>query len=234
MKGTFLCLLAAFLLSGGFAAAAQPVMTEITAAGTGRVALPPNIATVNATVETNSPGASEAVSRNNQIYDRIVAAVAKVGIAREDIALAYYSVRYNPQPPVMPANPTGERYGYTVSREFEVRVREIGNAGTITDACIGAGATSIAGISFGLADPAAARAQAIAKAVADARLSAEALARAAGLRIVSIKSIGYPDSGHAGPGMATIARVSPREPTNFDQSNVSETASVRIVFLAAP
>ncbi|HLY01010.1 MAG TPA: SIMPL domain-containing protein [Candidatus Cybelea sp.] len=235
MKRTFLCLLAAFWITGGLAAAAQPGVTEITASGTGTVALPPDIATVRAGLQTNASSASDAVSQNNAAYDRIVGGVAKLGIARADVALDYYNVRYNPRPQTMAANPTGEQFGYTVSRNFQVTVRRIGMAGTVVDACIDAGATDINGVTFGLADRVAARAQAISKAIADARANAETIARSAGLRIVSIKSIAYPDNGYAEPtGMATIARVTSRVSTDLDQSNVSESASVRVVFLAEP
>jgi uncharacterized protein YggE len=235
MKRTFLCLLAAFLLTGGLAAAAQPGVTEISTTGTGSVSLPPDIASVRASLQTNAASANDAVSQNNAIYDRIVAGLAKLGIARADVALEYYNVRYNPRPQVVPAISTGEQYGYTVARNFQVTVRKIAMAGTVTDACIDAGATEINGVSFALSDRAAARAQAIAKAIADARANAETIARSAGLRIVSIKSISYPDNGFAETA-GLIAHVTARSgvPTNLDQSNVSESASVRIVFLAKP
>jgi hypothetical protein len=85
--------------------------------------------------------------------------------------------------------------------------------GSVTDACIDAGATSINGMSFGLSDPGAARVQAITKAIA------------------------YSDIPNAvQPTFPVIARVSAGVgvPTNLDQSNVSESASVRVVFLAEP
>jgi uncharacterized protein YggE len=109
-------------------------------------------------------------------------------------------------------------------------------AGTVTDACIDAGATEINGVSFGLSDRIAARVQAITKAIADARTNAETIARSAGLRIVSIKSIAYPENGYAEEPGRLIARVTARAsvPTNLDQGNVSETASVRVIFLAEP
>jgi uncharacterized protein YggE len=236
MKRTFLCLLVAFFFAGSFAAAAQPGVTEISTSGTGTVALPPDTATVRAALQTNAASASDAVSQNNAIYDRIVAGLAKLGIARADVALEYYNVRYFPRPQVMPANPSGEQYGYTVARNFQVTVRKIAMAGTVTDACIDAGATEINGVSFGLSDRTAVRMQAINKAIAEARANAETIARSAGLRIVSIKSIAYPDNGYAEPPGMLIAHVTARSgiPTNLDQSNVSETASVRVVFLAEP
>ena len=127
----------------------------------------PDMATVDAGVDTNAANANDAISRNNVIYERVVAALERLGIARGEIALAYYNVNYNPPPRTAQPN-SGERYGYTVSRSFTVKVREIGKAGAVSDACTTAGATAINGVSFGLADSAGARASATVKAVADA------------------------------------------------------------------
>ncbi|HEX3368911.1 MAG TPA: SIMPL domain-containing protein [Candidatus Cybelea sp.] len=234
MKRTFFCLLFAVAATTAGALAAQTGVTEITASGTGSVSLPPDMATVNAAVDTNATRAEDAVSQNSQIYERIVAALEKLGIARGDVTLSYYNVNYNPPPQVMPPAPNGERYGYTVSRTFSVKVRSIGKAGAVSDACIGAGATSINGVSFGLADSSAARAQAIAKAEADARGAAQALARTANLRIVSVKSIELQNGGMVGPPVPMGAMARAAAPTVFDQSNVSVSVSVTVVFSAEP
>ncbi len=232
MKRTFICLLAALLAGTAGASAAPPPATEIAASGTGSVAMAPDIATINASVETNSENASDAIAQNNTIYDRVVAALTKQGVARADIALGYYNIRFLPRPSPMPPNAAAdERYGYTVSRSFVVKVRAIGQAGAMSDACIAAGATAINSIDFGLADPASARAEAIARAVADARRNADAVARAAGLHVVSIKSIEY--GGRPGVEPLMIARVS-AAPTQFDQSNVNVTVSLSAVFVAQP
>jgi len=233
MKRTFLCLLGAFAFATSSASAAPPAGTEITAAGTGSVSMPPNVATVTAVVETNAANADDAISQNNAAYSRIVSTLARTGIARGDIALAYYNVGYNPRPQVMPPDPTGERYGYTVSRSFSVKVRKIADAGRVSDACMSSGATAINGVSFGLADARGAREQATAKAVAEARANAEAIARAAELRIVRIKSIDLTNepSGPV-PLMRAAAMAAPA--TQLDQSNVNVTVSVTVVFVAEP
>ncbi len=232
MKRTFLCLLGAFALATG-GALADPTGTEITAGGTGSVSMPPDVATVTAAVETSSQNADEAISQNNASYNRVVAALEKSGVTRDDIALVYYNVSYNQPPQVTPPNPTGERYGYTVSRNFSVKVRQIGNAGRVSDACMSSGATAINGVSFGLSNPAVARERATANAVAAARANAEAIARAAALRIIGIKSIeltGEP----SGPVPLMRAAAMPSAPTQFDQSNVNVTVSVSVVFVAEP
>jgi len=230
MKRTLIALLAV-LAALGNTAGAFAATTEITASGTGSVSLPPDVATVAAAVETNAPNANDAIAQNNAAYDRIVSSLSKLGIARGDVALLYYNVSYNPRPATTAVAP-GERYGYTVSRSFSVKVRAIASAGQISDACIAAGATSIEGVTFGLANAGAARVQATEKAVAEARNNAQAIAEAASLRIVGIKSI---ELTGGGPGPVPLMRAAaPSATTRFDASNVNVTVSVSMVFLAEP
>ncbi|MBV9332813.1 MAG: SIMPL domain-containing protein [Candidatus Eremiobacteraeota bacterium] len=232
MKRTFFCLLLTLGVFGAQPVAAQAAGTEITASGSGSVSLPPDMATISAAVETNAENANDAIAQNNARYERIVAALAGEGVSRSDITLSYYNVNYNPRPQVMPPNPTGERYGYTVSRNFSVKVRKIGSAGRVSDACIAAGATAINGVTFGLSNPASARGEATQKAVAEARANAQAVAAAAGLQISSIKSI---ELGAGGAAPAPMMRVAAANaPTEFDQSNVNVTVFVTVVFLAGP
>jgi len=232
MKRTFFCLLAALAaVTSPAAVAAQTALTEITASGTASVTMPPDMATVDAGIETNSANANDAISQNNAKYERVVTALENLGIARSDITLAYYNVSYNPPPRVAQS---GERYGYTVSRNFTVKVAQIGKAGSVSDACTSAGATTINGVSFGLADSSAARSRATAKAVTEARANAETLAKAAGLRIISIKSIRL--GGMEPPAPIPMMRMAaaPSPPTEFDQSNVNVSVTVSVVFLAQP
>jgi hypothetical protein len=232
MKRTFLCLLAAFALSNAFAAAAQPV--EITASGTGTVVLAPDQVTVRAGIETNAESATEAVAQNNLIYERVVAALGKLGIGRDDVAFDYYSVNYTPRPQDTAAASPGMRYGYSISRTFSIRVRDLDKTGVVTDACIDSGATTISNVSFEVSDSGAARGKAIVKAIAEARTNAETMALAAGLHIVGIKSVEFLYAGQI-PGLHQIARVAALSgPTEFAQSNVNVSATVTVVFLAQP
>lgn len=231
MKRTFLCLLLALAVTGAGSAAAETSTTEITASGSGSVSLPPDMATIDAAVETNAANANDAIARNNEIYNRIVGALGRTGVARSDVTLAYYNVNYNPRPTGV-QNPSDGPYGYTVSRNFTVKVREIGRAGAVSDAAMASGATRINGVTFGLSNPSSARAEATAKAVAEARANANALAQAAGLRVVSIKSMELGGGGGPVPLMRAATALS--APTQFDQSNVNVSVSVSVVFLAEP
>lgn len=221
-----------FLLAPLPAAAATP--TELSVTGTGTVTLPPDLATVAATVETNSASVTDAIAQNNARYDRIVAALSRIGIARDDIRLSNYNVNYNPKPQVVTPDNTGVRYGYTVSRDFSIKVRKIGEAGKVVDACTAAGATGINGVSFGLADPAAARVRATETAVADARTGAETLARAAQLHLVSLKSLSLGGGPIVPQPVMRMAAGAIAPSTQLDQSDVIVTVSVDAVYLAQP
>jgi uncharacterized protein len=220
-----------FLLAALPAGAAAP--TELSVTGTGSITLPPDVATVAATVETNADSVTDAIGQNNARYDRVVAALSRIGIARDDIRLSNYNVNYNPKPQVASPDNNGVRYGYTVSRDFSIKVRKISEAGKAVDACTSAGATGIDGISFGLANPAAARVRAMEIAVADARARAETLAHAAQLRLLSLKSLSLGGGPIVPQPMMRVA-AGAMAPTQLDQSDVSVTVSVDAVYLAAP
>ena len=115
MKRTFICLLAALAVATSAVSAAQSGATEVTASGTGKRLHAARSCDLDVSVETNAPSASDATAQNNARYDRVVAAIAKLGIARTDIAMTYYNVSFNPPPRV--TQPTSsERYSATPSR----------------------------------------------------------------------------------------------------------------------
>jgi uncharacterized protein YggE len=208
--------------------------TEISATGSGSISLPPDVATVSANVTTNDPSADAAVAANNAIYGRIVTALTKLGIARDDVTLAAYTMNYNPRPHVLPPDAAEQRYGYTVSRDFNVKVRQVDAAGRVADACTHSGATSLGGVTFGVADTNEARGRAIALAVADARAKAQALASAAHLQLTTVKTMSVDDGGGVRPAFRLMAAAPNAAPTQFDQSNVDVAVSVNVTYAAQP
>ena len=222
----------AFFLSP-IAASAEP--TAITVNGTGTIALPPDQATVNATVTTNNDASDAAVSDNNARYDKIVASAVAAGAKRDEITLNYYNVNYVAKPSPDATPQPYQHYGYTVTRSFSIKVHSISKAGSMVDALSHAGVTNIEGVNFDLSQPDKARRSATDKAVADAREKADEVARAAGLHIVRIKSIDLENAGggiRPMPMMKMAAEAS--TPTAFDPGTVSVNVTVTVVFAAAP
>jgi uncharacterized protein len=166
------------------AAGGQAVVTVL---GHGSVTVKPDIATINVGVTVTAPALADAQRQATRLMTKVVAAIKKDGVKDEDIQTSYYSVNvvssYDNN-----GNPTGVT-GYQVSNQVAVTVRDLDKVNSILEDAVAAGANSIYGITFGVADPSAAASQARAAAVADARTRAEELATAAGLTLGRVLSI---------------------------------------------
>lgn len=222
-------LIGLFLLLPLPAKAAEP--TQITVTGTGTATRVPDEAVVNATVATNAPTAAAAVGENESTYERVVAAVVGLGIARSDITLSFYNIGYSPRPEN--PQPYGQ-YGYTVTRTFRITARQTSLAGKIVDAASGAGVTEIGGVYFGLSDTAGAVREATAKALADAAARANAIAADEHLRITGIVAVGTEGpSAPIQPFEAARLNV-PQAATTFDNGNASVSVTVTVTYDAKP
>lgn len=233
MKRLLALIALAFFFFPSAAFAATP--TAITVNGTGTISLPPDQATVNAMVTTNNDSSATAVSENNALYDKIVASAVSAGARRDDITLNYYNVNYFAKPSPDATPQPYQKYGYTVTRSFSIKVHSIASAGSMVDALSRAGVTNIEGVNFGLAQPEKARRSATDKAVADARQKADELAHSAGLHIVGIKSIDLENAG-GGVRPMPVMRMAAQAPTPtaFDPGSVSVNVNVTVVFSAVP
>jgi uncharacterized protein YggE len=117
---------------------------------------------------------------------RVVAAIRKLGIADKDIATANVSLGpvYN-----YPNNQAPKIRGYQLQNIVTVTVRDLDKLSDVLDDGVAAGATSVEGISFDVADRAASEAKAREAAVADAKAKAETLASGLGVRISGVASV---------------------------------------------
>lgn len=151
-----------------------PGMRQVTVPGRGEVAGRPDTASVQIGVETQAATAAEALAQNTQQAQAVVQKLKDLGVAEKDIQTSNFSIF-----PVYGAD--GRQVeGYRVANSVTVTVRELGGAGALLDQVVQAGANSVYGISFSVADPQALLDQAREQAVADARARAELLAKASG------------------------------------------------------
>ena len=164
--------------AGGTAApAAQSGSTAIaggvTVVGQGTAYGQPDQATVVVGVESFAATVAEATTQNQTTLDNVMAALAAAGIAAEDIQTTNYSLfaeqTYGEN------GPTGIA-GYRVSNQVNVKIRDIALVGDVLAAVTEAGANSIYGVNFSVADPAALEAEARALAMQDAANRAASLA----------------------------------------------------------
>ncbi|MBV9271902.1 MAG: SIMPL domain-containing protein [Candidatus Eremiobacteraeota bacterium] len=235
-----LCVSIAFSAAPALAAA-EPAQIIVT--GQGTVSQTPDMATLNFSIVTNDDVAERAATHNNTVYNAVLSRLGELGIAKTDIRTTYYGMNFVPRPEQTPQTPgiampvqRNERYGYIVNRGLTVTIHDTKNAGRAIDVAVAAGVTDIGGVAFGIADQRSAFGSALKRAVQDAESQAKALASAANLRIVRVRTIqqGYAVPQPPVPMMRTMAAAAEAVPTQIEPGSVSVQATVTITFDAAP
>lgn len=226
-----------FLTLALFAMACLPVaaaqLSEITVTAQGRASTMPDMARASFTISTGAATASAATSENNSRYERLLNGLRALGIAQSDVRTTSFTLNYNP-PPRPPDSPQpGQRYGYFVYRGVEVSVHRLGLTGKAVDTAVAAGVTDVNGVSFDTSDQRGAFARALHDGVTQARAHADAMAAAAGLRIVRIKAMqeGMP-SGILPAVQGPVFRAAAAVPTQIQPSAVETQATVTVTYQA--
>ncbi len=157
--------------------------------GSGKASATPDQVTVTLGVETNAKTAQAALKDNNTKADELIKLLKAAGIDAKDIQTNQLSA--SPQ-----YDNTGRKLSsYQVTNTVTVTIKNLGKAGEIIDqAAASAGdAIRIQSVSFSLSDESPAMASSLktarANAVADARLQAEQLASAAGVKLGALRTI---------------------------------------------
>jgi uncharacterized protein YggE len=154
----------------------------ITTDGHGTVDAQPDEALVRLAVVTQAEDAKSASEENAKKMDAVLAALDKLGIAKEDIVTSGYSVR-----PRYDYSGEDQRIvGFQVQNSLEVKVRDIEMAGDVLDVALGSGANEIGGVTFTLSEDqqTAFRNKAIELAVSKAKTDAISVADASSVRIL--------------------------------------------------
>ena len=152
---------------------------SITVNGVGSVDAVPDEAKMSFGAETRRPTAQAAVAANADAMRKILNALRQAG--GRELATQWVSVYpYTDE--------TGTVNGYAASNSVSA-VSDVADAPALIDAAAEAGANQVSGPGLSSSNAEALYRQALAKAVADARLNAEALAKAAGRSLGAITTI---------------------------------------------
>jgi len=170
-----ICLLSASALSQ--TPANQQREPELSTSGRGETRLAPDYAYVTIGVTNQAPNAVEAAAENARRFNAILNALHSFGLADRQLLTSRYNLE---QVYEYPKNQTPKLAGFTARSTIRAEVRNLADLGKIIDAAIGSGATNIAGVQFLSTSTDEARRTAVAEAVRQARLDADAIARAAG------------------------------------------------------
>jgi uncharacterized protein YggE len=197
MKTRSIFIAATFILAlvlGACAPAASPAQPRtLNVTGTGTAFLTPDIAYVYLGVHTEKPSAVDAVAENNTNTQAVIKALTDFGIDPKDILTTNFSInpsdKYDPQT----NQPTGEKV-YSVDNTVYVTVRDIKKLGDLLDTMVKAGANTVNGIQFDVANKDAALKGARADAVKDAKAKAQELADISGVQLGAVQSVSFLDN----------------------------------------
>ena len=197
---------------------AVPSTDSITVTGNGSVVAVPTIAVLSLGVDTRAASAKAALSANAREMRQVIDAVKAAGgreVRTQSVSLSQ----------VLGQN--GEPAGFAASNVVSATV-DVGRAGAVIDAAVDAGANQVNGPTLSAADVGKLYRQALKAAVADARLSAETLAAAAGRPLGKVTSV--VESGGTAPiPMFEKAAVSDAG-TPIEAGTQQTTASVTVTF----
>ena len=204
----------------------------VTVTGSGETLVTADTAVVSLGVNVRMPDALQAQSGANEAVARIRAALTGAGFSEEDISTGYINLyaiyNYSEDVEVIAA--------YNASSTLAVKVTDMARVGEVIDLAFGAGANTLDGVSFSVSDDAAARAESLKAAVADAKEKAAVLAEAAGLGELEIESIQEGSVYSYDSGVNNFSRKTFGEeaamaaPTVIRAAKISVSASVTVVF----
>jgi len=147
----------------------------VTASGSGTIQAAPDEATMSFGVSKSGQDPKSLLADTSKAAAKIVPALKKAGVAEKDIQTQNVSL----YPQTNFNNGKTVISGYEASINVTAKVRDLTTLGKVIDAGNAAGANTMNGPNFGLAEDSPQTAAAIQKAVADARRNAEAMAKAA-------------------------------------------------------
>ncbi len=205
----------------------EPPMRTITVIGTGMITLTPDIAYVYIGVQTQDASASVAMDDNNTRAQALIDAIKAFGVDDKDIQTTNFSIY--PQP-VYDDNYNEIGVTYVVDNTVYVTVRDLDTLGDLLDAAFRAGANTINGISFDVADRTEGVSQARLAAVDDARRQADELPAATGVAIGDGQTISYYDSTPYPVYYEARAAVDMANSVPIEAGSMQITTTVTIIY----
>jgi uncharacterized protein len=209
----------------------RPSSVNATAEAVVRTA--PDRATLSIGVVTQAQTAAAAGEQNATQVQSVLAELRRVLGAKAEIRTTSYSVHPNMRYPRDGGEP--RIAGYIARNVVEATIDDLKLIGPVIDAATKAGSNEIQQLQFSLKDEDAARRQALQDATRKARVNAETIASALGLRIVRVLSAGEAQTDVIRPMMADMKsmRMAEAAPTPVEPGNIEVRARVSLVLEVA-
>lgn len=206
-----------------------PPRPVIRAAGDATVSSKPDQARIDIGVVTQAQTAQAAAGQNANATDAVVRQLKQAIGTAGSIRTVNYSLHPDYRYPQGGGKP--QIIGYSANNTVEVTMTDLTQVGKVLDLATQSGANTINRLLFTLKDSRAARAQALREATLEARSHAEAMAAAAGVKIVRVLSIdeGRQDVIHPRAEDAVMMRATAAQaPTPVESGTVEVRAFVTL------
>ncbi|MFW0967876.1 MAG: SIMPL domain-containing protein [Thermacetogeniaceae bacterium] len=189
-----ICIVGGLLLGVVLTGSPQPAVADskqaqITATGTAIVKTTPDLARINIGVLTTATTAQKAQEENTALTNKVIEALAKEGIKKEQIETNSYSLWPEYSYPKRDENKPPTISGYRCSNTLTITIYDINKVGKIIDTASAAGANKLGNIQFQKKDIGPQQREAIQKACQEAQLKAEAMASGLNVKLGSIASV---------------------------------------------
>lgn len=167
--------------------------------GEGKVLAKPDVAVVDFSIVTEAATSKAAQDANSEKSNKVTDFLKEQKIEDKDVKTTSYSIypqyeypRYGGVPKIK---------GYQVSQTIEIKVRDLEGVSSILDGVVTAGANQIGNLNFKIDDPEKLKAEARAKAIADAKKKAGELKDQVGIKLGKIVNFSEGISGYPVPIM---------------------------------
>jgi uncharacterized protein YggE len=206
--------------------AAQPART-IRVSGEGRVQVKPDVARVSAGVQVSGKELQKTSAEAQSRMKAVLEELARLGIAEKDVQTSQFRLEAD-RPWVNGRQ--GPVQGYTATNMVRATVRSLDKLPTVLARLTAVGGNAVEGVQFEREDPAPAQREALARAVAAARIKAEVVAHAAGVELGEIVTMDEGGGGRPVPIMPMAAMRKMDEGAPVEPGELEVRATVEVVF----
>jgi uncharacterized protein YggE len=156
----------------------------IAISGEGKVTGIPDVAAVQVGLITEKNDVKSAQTENTNKLNSLIKVIKDLGVEDKDIQTSYYNI----YPQYDWVEGKQQLRGYQVNQGVSIKIRNLAKIGEILAAAGEGGANQVSGLTFNIDDPEKLRQEARLKALENAKEKAEALAKAAGVKLGKVVS----------------------------------------------
>jgi uncharacterized protein YggE len=201
----------------------------ITVSGSGQASGTPDVAYLSLGVDTTDADVGKAVEKTNQAINAVTEALKAAGVDAKDIQTTNFNVYPEDRTDPKTGAPSGERV-YHVQNSVSIIVRDIKKTGVVIDAGLKAGANTLNGLSFGIADTKKLEQEARLNAVNDAKDRASQLAEAFGVKVGAVVAVNESAGRVYSPPVAFKSEALVNNTTDIKPGQMSVNVDIEVSF----